>query len=148
MVDWFLPFSKHLCPSQFSPLFKGPLLTQFMSVTAPSANYKRFRIVPSFLERFFHLCAESFSPAVCTAKRRSSLINWPLSLLCCRWMSPRGSQGEEIGKCHARRKAELCFMGRADRKSQVGQCLCFCTADFWSSLAYESTKQKHKHCLS
>ena len=35
---------------------------------------------------------------------------------------------------------------RADRKSQVRQCLGFYTADFWSSLAYESAEQKPKHC--
>ena len=33
---------------------------------------------------------------------------------------------------------------RADRKSQVRQCLSFCTADFWSLLAYKSAEQpKH-----
>ena len=31
---------------------------------------------------------------------------------------------------------------RADGKSQVRQCLGFCTADLWSSLAYESAEQK------
>ena len=36
----------------------------------------------------------------------------------------------------------------ADRKSQVGQCLDFCTADFWSLLAFESAEQKPKHCLN
>ena len=39
-------------------------------------------------------------------------------------------------------------INRADRKSQVSQCLGFCTADFWSSLAYESAEQKPKHCLT
>ena len=38
-------------------------------------------------------------------------------------------------------------MTRSDRKSQVRKCLGFCTADFGSSLAYESAKQKPKHCL-
>ena len=37
---------------------------------------------------------------------------------------------------------------RADRKSQVRQCLSFCTADFWPALAYESAEQKPKHCLT
>ena len=41
-----------------------------------------------------------------------------------------------------------CLITRADRKSKVGQCLGFCTADFWSSLAYESAEQKLKHCLT
>ena len=36
----------------------------------------------------------------------------------------------------------------ADRKSQVRHCLGFCTADFLSSLAYESAEQKPKHCLT
>ena len=31
---------------------------------------------------------------------------------------------------------------RADKKSQVRQCLSFCTADFLSSFAYESAEQK------
>ena len=33
---------------------------------------------------------------------------------------------------------------RADKKSQVRQYLGFCTTDFWSSLAYESSEQKAK----
>ena len=37
---------------------------------------------------------------------------------------------------------------RADRKSQVMQCLGFCTANFWSLLAYESAVQNPKHCLT
>ena len=37
-------------------------------------------------------------------------------------------------------------MGRAARKSQVRQCLDFCTSYFGSSLAYESAEQKH--CLT
>ena len=37
---------------------------------------------------------------------------------------------------------------RGDRKSQIKQCLGFCTADFWSSLTYESAEQKPKHCLT
>ena len=37
---------------------------------------------------------------------------------------------------------------RSDRKSQVKQCLSFCTADFWSLLAYESAVQNPKHCLT
>ena len=40
------------------------------------------------------------------------------------------------------------FGTRADRKSQVRQCLGFCTAAIWSSLAYESAEQKPKHCLT
>ena len=40
------------------------------------------------------------------------------------------------------------IMTRADRKSQVRQCLDFCTADFQSSLACESAEQKPKHCLT
>ena len=39
-------------------------------------------------------------------------------------------------------------MNRADSKSHVRQCLGFCTADFWSSLANESAEQKTKHCLT
>ena len=39
-------------------------------------------------------------------------------------------------------------MIRADRKSQVRQCLGLCTADFWSSFAYESAEEKPKHCLT
>ena len=43
-----------------------------------------------------------------------------------------------------------CTEYRADRKShaQVRQCLGFCRADFWSSLAYASAEQKPKHCLT
>ena len=40
------------------------------------------------------------------------------------------------------------LMSRADRKSQVSQCLGFCRADFWSLLAYKSAKQKPEHCLT
>ena len=36
----------------------------------------------------------------------------------------------------------LLLVSRADRKSQVRQCLGFCTADFLSSLANESAEQK------
>ena len=39
-------------------------------------------------------------------------------------------------------------INRAHRKSQVMQCLGFCTANFWSSLAYASAEQKPKHCLT
>ena len=39
-------------------------------------------------------------------------------------------------------------MSRADRKSQVRQCLGFCTPDFWSLFAYESAEEKPKHCLT
>ena len=37
---------------------------------------------------------------------------------------------------------------RADRKSQVRQCLDLCTAVFCSLLAYESAEQKPKHFLT
>ena len=37
---------------------------------------------------------------------------------------------------------------RGMRNSGVRQCLGFCTADFWSSLAYESAEQKTKNCLN
>ena len=37
---------------------------------------------------------------------------------------------------------------RGIRNPGVGQCLGFCTADLWSSLAYESAKQKPKHCIN
>ena len=37
---------------------------------------------------------------------------------------------------------------RGIRNPGVGQCLGFCTADLWSSLAYESAEQKPKHCLN
>ena len=37
---------------------------------------------------------------------------------------------------------------RADKKSQVRQCLGFCTADIWSSFAYKSAEQKSNHCLA
>jgi len=39
-------------------------------------------------------------------------------------------------------------MTRGIRKSQVRQCYGFCTADFWSSLAYESAEQNSKNCLT
>jgi len=39
-------------------------------------------------------------------------------------------------------------INRADRKYQVRQYLGFCTADFWSLLAYESAEQKPKHHLT
>ena len=41
-----------------------------------------------------------------------------------------------------------CGICRGSDKSQVRQCLDFCTADFWYSLAYESVKQYPKHCLT
>ena len=40
----------------------------------------------------------------------------------------------------------LYLRNRADRKSQVRQCLGLCTADFMSLFAYESAVQKPKHC--
>ena len=40
------------------------------------------------------------------------------------------------------------LINRADRKSQVRQCLDFCLADFLSSMAYESAERKPKHCLT
>ena len=40
------------------------------------------------------------------------------------------------------------IISRADRKSQVRQCLGFCIAELWSPLAYESAEQKLKHCLT
>ena len=43
---------------------------------------------------------------------------------------------------------ENVLMCRADRKSHFRHCLCFCTTDCWSSLAYESAEQKPKHCLT
>ena len=39
-------------------------------------------------------------------------------------------------------------MIRADGKSQVRQCLSLSTADFWSSLAYDTAEEKPKHCLT
>ena len=47
-----------------------------------------------------------------------------------------------------RRGPKRFFMSRADRKSQVRQCLVNCTADFWSSMASESAAQKPKYCLT
>ena len=40
------------------------------------------------------------------------------------------------------------LMARGSEKSQVRQCLDFCTAYFQSSLACESAGQKPKHCLT
>ena len=37
---------------------------------------------------------------------------------------------------------------RGIRNPGVRQCLVFCTADFWFSLAYESAEQKTKHYLA
>ena len=37
---------------------------------------------------------------------------------------------------------------KSKMKSQVRQCLCFCTADLWSSLAYVSAEHKLKHCIT
>ena len=37
---------------------------------------------------------------------------------------------------------------RGIRSPGVRQCWGFCTSDFWSSLAFESTEQKPKHCLT
>ena len=34
------------------------------------------------------------------------------------------------------------------RNPGVKQCLGFCAADFWTSLAYKSAEQKPKHCLT
>jgi len=54
--------------------------------------------------------------------------------------------GRKIG-----RSSVNCFilglMVMLDEKSQVKQCLGFCTADFWSSLVYESA-EKPKHCIT
>ena len=50
-----------------------------------------------------------------------------------------------LGRIGAQLKA---VVTRADRKSQVRQHLRFCTADYWALLAYESAKQKPKHCLT
>ena len=43
---------------------------------------------------------------------------------------------------------QLLVVIRGIRNPGVRQCLGFCTADFWSSLAYESAVQKPKHCLT
>ena len=56
-------------------------------------------------------------------------------------LQPAGA-AQEVGARSVR------VMIRADRKSQVGQGLGFCRADFLSSLAYESTEQKPQHCLT
>ena len=42
----------------------------------------------------------------------------------------------------------LCLMFRDIKNPGVRQCLGFCIADFWSSLAYESAEQKPNHCLT
>ena len=75
----------------------------------------------------------------------------------------RGQRGEDEGRSldggGARRRSHpgsslrgqqtaVNVMDRAVRKSQVRQCLGFCTADFGSSLVYESAEQKPKHCLT
>ena len=58
---------------------------------------------------------------------------------------------ESESECCGPHKLIDCCRGRprcrADRKSQVRKYLGFCTADFLSALAYESAKQKPKHCL-
>ena len=55
-----------------------------------------------------------------------------------------GVHTENISQLTEQRKV----ISRTDRKSQVRQCLDFCTADFWSSLTYESAEQKPKHCIT
>ena len=55
-------------------------------------------------------------------------------------------RGQRLRQCVELHDAEP--RTRAERKSQVRQCLVFCTADFWFSLAYESAEQKPKHCLT
>ena len=47
--------------------------------------------------------------------------------------------------CFRDQSAPPFVTGRADRKPQVRQCLGFSTADFLSSLPYESAEQKPKH---
>ena len=51
--------------------------------------------------------------------------------------------------CPARQSIETRWViYRGIRNPGVRQCLGFCPADFWSSLAYESDEQKPKHCLT
>ena len=42
----------------------------------------------------------------------------------------------------------MIVISRGSEKSQIRQCLGFCTAEFWPLLVYESAVQKPKHCLT
>ena len=50
--------------------------------------------------------------------------------------------GQEFGQIVSDCRRSSGERDRADRKSKVRQCLGFSTANFWSSLAYESAEQK------
>ena len=60
---------------------------------------------------------------------------------------PRRAVRDGVAAAAAKGKTGLPII-RADIKSQVRQCLDFCTADFLLSLAYESADKKAKHCLT
>ena len=47
-----------------------------------------------------------------------------------------------------RRRISRSVVSRADKKSQVGQCLGFNTIDVWSLLAYESAEEDPKQFLN
>ena len=72
--------------------------------------------------------------------------------------SRKGALGDELAMSQVKKEAVVHYdqlrevedkrdqvMNRADGKSQVRQCLGFRTADFGSSLAYESAEEKPKH---
>ena len=59
-----------------------------------------------------------------------------------------GSREAVLSLVRSHHTLRYAMMVVADRKSQVWQCLGFCTADFWSSLASESAAQKPKYCLT
>ena len=57
-------------------------------------------------------------------------------------------QGRAAHQVQTLEQTRTSFISRGIRNPGVRQCLGFCTADFWSSLAYESAEQKPKHCLT
>ena len=94
------------------PLFKSHSVSHQSVTTAASANYQIFRTLPPpFLGGkvfpFWH-GEESFSP-------HSSLINWPLSPLCCHLLEP-ADEAFKRGNWQVSRRTRL--HGRTRRRRQ------------------------------
>ena len=82
----------------------------------------------------------------CTTASRT-LAPPPRECFCCCQLDPRSLRRDEIRRGIAAFEFEPCSECIGGLKLG-NECLGFSTADFWSKLAYESAKQKPKHCLN
>ena len=86
------------------------------------------------------------SRGVTDASSLRTFISLSLLLLFPRKLSPIGcSSAKPVASASASVHIQA---SRADRKSQVRQCLGFCTADFCSPLPMNQLLQKSQHCLA